>query len=178
MYRLFFRDPNCTSWSITTYDIVCDFSDEETGDLLSSFNTMWKCGSFFIMRSGVNPVWEDEANSNGGCISFTMSPQDTFTYLSITMASYVSGELSLGTRINGVSVSPKKDYSLIRIWTEGTPSATNIKAPLNSVIHYKPHSDSIRGKKTCINNEHVNSNRNGNNRNNRISRGNGGIRRR
>jgi len=74
-------------------------------------------GMFFLMRGKIKPTWEDVNNIKGGCWSFKISLEHFFSvwkHLSMLMI----GE-SLSTiphLINGISVSPKRGFCIIKIW--------------------------------------------------------------
>lgn len=154
-WRLFFRDPeNTTDWTLDSYDVVTDADGvDDLCDLIATFSPAFKWGSFFLMRDGVPPLWEHPRNAPGGCISFTVPVTDTSTYMASSAFGVVSGEYDFGdaVRANGVSVASKKGYSLIRIWTDGHPRDMRmVRIPETAVVHFKPHRDSISGKKTCL----------------------------
>jgi len=157
LFKLFFRDPdNTRDWTIGSYDIVAEASsEEELCDLVGEFSKVFKWGSFFLMRDDIPPLWEHPANADGGCVSFTVPITETSTFVAHSVFGMATGEYDLGpgADINGVSVASKKGYSLVRVWTRRPPSMAAcgcIRIPEKAVVHFKPHHDSIRGRKTSL----------------------------
>jgi len=112
---------NETDWSEKGYIKITTI---ETIEKLVSFykklplELLNKC-MFFIMRDGIKPMWEDENNKNGGCISYKVleSRAETWKKLSYHL---IGEDIVLESKelINGISLSPKKHYSIIKIWTK------------------------------------------------------------
>lgn len=75
-------------------------------------------GMFFFMKDNIFPNWEDPNNRLGGCLSFKISSKDMidtwgFLLLSIINESFFSDDNHM---INGISISPKKEFNIIKIW--------------------------------------------------------------
>jgi hypothetical protein len=75
-------------------------------------------GMFFFMKDNIFPNWEDPNNRLGGCLSFkipSIDMKDTweFLLLSIINESFFSDDNNI---INGISISPKKEFNIIKIW--------------------------------------------------------------
>jgi len=75
-------------------------------------------GMFFIMQSGIFPNWEDPKNRIGGCLSFKIYSKDiieTWNYLLINIFNE-SLFKNNNKIINGISITPKKEFNIIKIW--------------------------------------------------------------
>ena len=76
-------------------------------------------GIFFLMRDGVFPKWEDSRNINGGCWSIRVSRSEICnTWNELTMAmigEYLYNKEERNDEINGLSISPKKNFCVIKI---------------------------------------------------------------
>jgi hypothetical protein len=101
------------------------------------------------MREHIMPRWEDEHNKNGGCLSFKVNKQD-FNEKLFEVGALILGETMgktdmTSTCINGFSISPKKNYHIIRIWLKNNErinrSLFNLTIHPYSVIMYKPHNE-------------------------------------
>ena len=75
---------------------------------------------FFIMREDIFPTWEDPDNRLGGCVSFKVVSDNIleawnklFLYL---ISENITNEENLYTEINGISIAPKKEFNIIKIW--------------------------------------------------------------
>ena len=101
------------------------------------------------MREHIKPLWEDDHNKNGGCLSFKVNKPDAgpFWY---KMAAMALGETMVknpvdADKICGVSVSPKRNYCILRIWvsqpTMSSIEQLNIQSPEYTQVIYKSHCD-------------------------------------
>jgi hypothetical protein len=103
------------------------------------------------MREHIMPRWEDENNKNGGCFSFKINKNELHEKL-FEITSMILGE-TLGKNdivsnsINGISISPKKNYHIIRIWIKTNNNLLkenfNLTIPSYSTLMYKSHLESI-----------------------------------
>jgi hypothetical protein len=79
-------------------------------------------GMFFIMREHVFPCWDDPYNINGETISIKILKDhvaDAWTQLATHMVGEVffgPGKGASSTEINGISISPKKSFCIVKIW--------------------------------------------------------------
>lgn len=115
--------PHDTNWSIDSYiEISTIDSIEECIELMQSIKeTIVKNCMLFIMRDGINPMWEDKRNVNGGCFSFKINNKQVYsTWKNICymlLGNTLSDSDDFMTHINGVTISPKKTFCIIKIWT-------------------------------------------------------------
>ena len=75
-------------------------------------------GMFFVMKDDIFPNWEDPKNRLGGCLSFKISSDniiDSWNYLllNILNSSFLKENNEM---INGISIAPKKEFNIIKIW--------------------------------------------------------------
>ena len=74
----------------------------------------------FLMRKGINPMWEDPLNCKGGCFSYKISNKhvsSVWKMLSyILVGESLSHDKSIRKNINGITISPKKHFCIIKIW--------------------------------------------------------------
>jgi hypothetical protein len=74
----------------------------------------------FVMRSGITPMWEDPKNRNGGCFSYKVSNkhiQLVWRYLFYSLCGEtLCKETKYNQFINGITVSPKRNFCIIKIW--------------------------------------------------------------
>ena len=76
---------------------------------------------FFLMKDGIIPIFEDVMNINGGYWSLRITKKDALDYWEkllyyICVESIVSDE-SNENKINGISISPKINNCIFKIWT-------------------------------------------------------------
>ena len=85
-------------------------------------------GMFFLMRGEIFPTWEDPKNRMGGCVSFKYDKNILNEFLRIILLC-VTGNLSTEdnlNEINGISISPKKEFNIIKIWFSESIEYKNI----------------------------------------------------
>ena len=74
----------------------------------------------FVMRKGITPMWEDEANRDSGCFSFKVANKFVYDVWK-TLFYSLCGEtlikdVSQTKNINGITISPKKNFCIIKVW--------------------------------------------------------------
>ena len=135
--------PHDTDWSINSYKRIMTF---ETLEELISLNevipesVVKKC-MLFIMRTAIMPVWEDDNNVEGGCFSFKVNCrfiQSTWTNLAYALVgNQITDNLSLHENINGITVSPKKAFCIVKIWTRNCKEqSTGTFNPINGLNYH------------------------------------------
>jgi hypothetical protein len=74
----------------------------------------------FLMRSGIVPMWEDAQNRNGGCFSYKVANKEVnsaWKQLSyVTVGETISTNMNVVPIVNGITISPKKNFCIIKIW--------------------------------------------------------------
>ena len=105
-------------------------------------------GMFFIMRDCIFPTWEDPENRLGGCLSFKVLSKDIldswnklFLYL---ISENITSEENLYEEINGISIAPKKEFNIIKIWLKNDNS--KYKTLIKNIIPYFNLNDSLYKK--------------------------------
>ena len=116
---------NDSDWTIDSYEKICEIDSIEKFFLISynweKYLPRLDMGIFFLMRDGVFPKWEDSRNINGGCWSIRVSRSEIYnTWNELTMAmigEYLYNKEERNDEINGLSISPKKNFCVIKIWS-------------------------------------------------------------
>jgi hypothetical protein len=114
--------PHDTDWSINSYKkIMVIKSVEEMVALYSAIpEKLVKNCMLFVMRNEINPMWEDPKNRQGGCFSFKVpnkmvhSVWKNLSYLLV--GETLTNDPRLLKIINGITISPKKAFCIIKIW--------------------------------------------------------------
>lgn len=150
---LWFHNPEDNDWSLESYVKVAT---------INSFEIFWQLynnlnkgnienGMFFLMREGINPLWEDSKNVNGGCWSFKIFKKniyDSWIDVSINLVNEtLTKELDNSDTITGISLSPKKAFCIVKVWNNDKTKNSNsilsdniINLNLKESL-YKPHCD-------------------------------------
>ena len=114
--------PHDTDWSLTSYIKLYDFNTVEQAVSVTEMlppKLVMNC-MLFLMREGITPIWEDVRNRNGGCFSYKVSNKDVqdcwrqLTY--VLVGNSISSNKGLLPTVNGITISPKKNFCIIKIW--------------------------------------------------------------
>jgi len=132
-WNLYFHDPFDNNWdkksfyNIYTLNTISDF-----WDIFNSLKPFLNSGMFFFMRNNIIQLWEEPENKKGGYISYKI-PNNNFINEIEKILIMVLSENTLKSEyindyhiVNGISISPKKNFSIIRIWL-GSMKYNNIK---------------------------------------------------
>jgi hypothetical protein len=152
VWSLYFHDPYDMNWENNSYKFISTISSvEDFVSIYEAFKELWSKGMFFIMREHISPRWEDENNKNGGCFSYKVLKNDLDEKL-FEICSKILGETlgkndCISENINGISISPKKNYYIIRIWNKNNTNTNkdlyNFNIPPYSALMYKSHNENI-----------------------------------
>lgn len=118
-WNFWYHDPEDTSWEIESYQKIFSFDTIEDYWALhkSIKNDMLNSGMFFLMRDGILPIWEDTKNIDGGCWSYKIIKKDAYKAWVQISAVLIAESISCESNtINGISISPKKGFCIIKIW--------------------------------------------------------------
>lgn len=133
-WTLYFHSPEETKWTLNTFISLGS---------MKTWNDFWNIidalkaeslseGMFFLMRDPSPPLWESHQNIRGGCYSFRCQKKEAHDiYLNHIIASML-GQISNNSdnRINGISISPKRNFNIVKIWNT---EAQKFNSPLNIV---------------------------------------------
>jgi hypothetical protein len=77
-------------------------------------------GMFFIMRNDIFPTWEYPDNREGCSISFKVPAsqlkQNLDLLITKTLTEDILKDKDKYNEINGLSISPKKEFNIIKLW--------------------------------------------------------------
>jgi translation initiation factor 4E len=138
--------PQETSWSMDSYLSVMTITYVE--EMLSLIHTLPEklitdC-MFFLMKENVSPTWEDDHNKNGGCFSYKINHhiQQTWRDVSYSLiGNTLSTDASFQKEIMGISISPKKNFCILKVW-------------MGSCVHRDPTKITLIKPEGCIFKKH------------------------
>ena len=110
--------PHDIDWSIHSYKKIYTMNTvEDTIALMETIpDVLVKNCMLFIMKDGIKPIWEDPLNRAGGCFSNKIV-YDVWKDLSyVLVGESISNELSFVKNVTGITISPKKNFCIIKIW--------------------------------------------------------------
>lgn len=122
-WKLWYHSPNNCDWSINSYGEITDIHSVEICKTICEKyinESLLTVCMFFIMKSNITPVWEDDSNKDGGCFSFKLQNKLIHNAWNILTYKVLGGTLfkdsNIQKTINGLSISPKKYFCIIKIW--------------------------------------------------------------
>ena len=157
---LWYHNPFDCNWDNNSYNKLYE---------ITSINNYWKLyhsmkdhlpdineAMYFIMKTKndeiIWPNWEDKYNITGGFWSFKINSDDTNEAWKHLTLYLISGNICLDKEkckhINGISISPKKCFSIIKIWTSNNDIDRDIINPNIPFLNleesiYKTHDTNI-----------------------------------
>lgn len=90
-------------------------------------------GMFFCMKMNIAPLWEDPENRDGGCLSFKASSTNIMNDWNDILFKCINESILLDKNesINGISISPKKEFNIIKLWFKDNNYETVYKPLFN-----------------------------------------------
>jgi hypothetical protein len=114
--------PHDVDWTLKSYKQIMTLETvEQTIALYETLpEKMINNCMLFLMRKDINPMWEDPKNVKGGCFSYKInnkSVASVWKNLSYTLVGEtLTEEKNIRANINGITISPKKNFCIIKIW--------------------------------------------------------------
>lgn len=142
IWNLYFHDPFSEDWTVTSYTRISNISTigeywDNTKNLEKNINK----GFFFLMREYVFPCWDDINNINGGCISIKILKEQASEFWEDLTIKLLGEDLLIDEKkehwdlINGVSISPKKYFCIIKIWLKNDLLSDKKNYKINQLNH-------------------------------------------
>ena len=146
---LWYHDPTSADYSLESYIKIADVNDADSfWTIVDAISTdAWTAGMFFFMKQGIRPLWDAPENEKGGAWSKKVDASDTHAVFVDCMVHCMAE--SLLTKHNecivGVTVSPKGQFHIIKVWNATTAVSdrklfnSTLKMKLGDDIAYKAH---------------------------------------
>ena len=124
-WNLYYHLPQDKNWDVSSYSII--MSNIDTAEKVISLNesvhdNVIKNCMLFVMREGITPMWEDPINRDGGCFSYKISnkyvPEVWKQLFYLIVGETLCNDTALSKHLNGITVSPKKNFCIIKIWLD------------------------------------------------------------
>ena len=116
--------PQLNDWTLSSYVRIYRMTTmEEVIAIMEAIPTvMIETCMLFLMKEGINPIWEDPKNRTGGCFAYKVAETNVPTVWK-ELSYIVTGESTsirvpeFNRFVNGITISPKKHFCIIKIWT-------------------------------------------------------------
>ena len=169
----YYHLPDDSNWDISSYVLITS-GIEEPEHLITINETVTdvivKNAMLFVMKQGIKPIWEDEKNRHGGYLSFKVINKFVFPVWK-SMVYAVCGQtffsrLEDNATINGISISPKKTFCIIKVWLCNSSCKDSPIMPINHLgtgpeeLKYTAFEDQISGDAKQLNHDSKHANNN------------------
>lgn len=164
---IWYHNPTDKNWNKESYKSILELNTIE--DFIAIDNSWSQClpsvteGMYFIMRKTkqgiIYPRWEDSMNKKGGYWSFKVDNETSHAVWS-NLCKFLIGEticVSNTMLINGLSISPKKKFCIIKIWNKDASldNMTLLSDELKEILNmdeckYSSHIKNIKRDKDKI----------------------------
>lgn len=152
IWSLYFHDPDDNDWSEKSYIFITTISSiNEYIDIYLTYKNLFTKGMFFFIREHISPRWEDAYNKKGGAFSIKILKNNIedkfFEIVSNLLGETLGINDKMSLNINGISISPKKNYYIVRVWLKDSNLAYKENYKLSeyvskySTLMYKNHCD-------------------------------------
>lgn len=121
VWTLYFHSPAEKRWSIDTFHKLGSVSTwaEYWGLVNALEDAKWTRGMFFWMTGNIPPLWENFQNIKGGSYSMCISESESIDiFHRYTIGCMLKAVTSGDDQIQGITISPKKGFQVIKIWNK------------------------------------------------------------
>ena len=148
-WTVYFHSPEETKWTLNTFVSLGSMKTwHQFWSIMEVLKTeSFSDGMFFLMRDPAPPRWESHYHIRGGCYSFRCQKKEAAdVYLTYIIAAMLGGAAtSDDNKINGISISPKRGFNIIKVWntdaqkfSQPSTLCTSISTVKESEIIYTP----------------------------------------
>ena len=121
-WDLWYHSLHITKWDIQSYNNLFKLQNLYDYKILQDtfIPFYYQNGMFFLMKHPMKPIWEDPHNRLGGCLSYKVlynNIKETWDFLiQNCISENIFNNDNINQTINGLSISPKKEFNIIKIW--------------------------------------------------------------
>ena len=133
MWCLYFHDPFDEKYDVENYTKIITVSTiNEFGIMYYLLKDRLHQGMFFLMREHIFPKWNDDENKNGGFLSIKILKDKVKSFCEKLFIELVNESLLKNeyienwNLINGISISPKKHFCIIKIWLKNNKISNHL----------------------------------------------------
>jgi hypothetical protein len=148
-WTVYFHSPEETKWTLNTFVSLGSMKTwHQFWSIMDVLKTeSFSDGMFFLMRDPAPPLWESHYHIRGGCYSFRCQKKEAAdVYLTYSIAAMLGGAAtSDDNKINGISISPKRGFNIIKVWntdaqkfSQPSTLCTSISTVKEAEIIYTP----------------------------------------
>ena len=131
------------NWDLESYNKIYELEniyDYKSINELINLND-YHNSMFFLMRDGILPIWEDVNNIEGCSLTIKIPNNKVKKEWDKLILNSITENLKLNKEdyedINGLSISPKKEFNIIKIWLRN--KLNNLDNLENNLKLYDPY---------------------------------------
>lgn len=118
-WTIYFHDFMNSNWSRESYERLVQVSN--VIDFWTVFNIMkdeLSLGMFFFMKNNFFPKWDDNDDNKMSYLSIKILKTNTAAFMEQMLVQALTEQLcpSNPELINGISISPKKNFCICKVW--------------------------------------------------------------
>lgn len=144
-YSLWSHGLTDKNWEISSYTQMCTINNvSEFWRMINNFDKIGhRNRHLFLMKDGIQPMWEFSENRNGGVCSFKIEVHNSLEIYENLCSHMILGSLSdIPSDINGISFCPKGNTVFVKVWNRNRDN--DLSKMLNKAILNKYGSLSIK----------------------------------
>ena len=129
---------NDNNWTIDGYKKITKMNKlkEATLFIENLHENIIKKSMLFFMKDNILPLWESEDNINGGCFSYKINNNNVVDIFKTLIYKIIGNTITINNdilleNINGISISPKKNFCIIKIWIKNKNEILNFDFTAN-----------------------------------------------
>lgn len=119
-WSLYFHAQDESKWNLASFILIGQMKTwREFWSIVEAIKIdSFADGMFFLMRDPIPPLWENHQNIRGGSYSIRVQRRDAAeVYITYSISAMLSNMCKdVANQINGISISPKKGFNIIKIW--------------------------------------------------------------
>lgn len=129
-WKIWYHSSKNSSWSNSSYKNIYEINN--IFDLKFFIESLHiehiKTGMFFVMKNNIFPTWEDKNNKFGCCISYKIYDNVVKEKWIFIVTELLHNNLVIKFNdINGLSIVPKKNYCIIKLWLKKNLTKNNLR---------------------------------------------------
>lgn len=154
VWAWYFHDPHDPQW---TFDRYTRLGESSTVEEVLAYNDILRDsiphGMFFVMREHIFPCWDDPSNLGGATVSLKILKDNVHRDWESIVCRIVGETFmkdgALAQSVNGLSISPKRSFCIVKIWMAGPDMLTRcsdaaIPESYSGDIHCSANTDNIK----------------------------------
>jgi len=139
-WKLWYHSINDNNWENNSYKLIYNISSINDIMIIKEYiqQNHLQNAMFFLMKGDIFPTWEYPENREGSSISYKIPAQTLKESWDLLFIRLICEEIledkEKVSEINGISISPKKEFNIIKIWINNfNPNF------IDTIQEYPPH---------------------------------------